>query len=130
MDAWRQGSSRTTRAGRTATTVGSLVIGALLTGLLAGCDAPPGAEGTIAPGDPYAERVRAACEQSLTRTDCTCFWTKAQPAFTRANVDGILQALAERDTYGPAITRARLEQVAGKEGNSIIGRALFDCTRR
>lgn len=97
---------------------------------LAACDDKPGAEGTVTPAADYEARVLSVCAESLGRVDCDCFWNKSKPAFTKANVNGILATLVERDTYGPAITRARLEQTAGQDGARTIGRALFDCAKR
>ncbi len=97
--------------------------------ITASCDNPPGAEGTVAPGADYQPRVMAVCQETLGRIDCGCFWDKAQPAFTKANVDGILAALIEREALGHAITRVRLEKVAGPENSRVLGRALFDCVK-
>jgi hypothetical protein len=97
--------------------------------LTAACDDTPGAEGTISPAADYEDRVLAVCKDTLVRTDCACFWDKARPAFTKANVNGILAALIERETYGNAITRVRLEKAAGAENASLLGRALFDCVK-
>lgn len=93
------------------------------------CEDTPGAEGTVAPGADYQPRVMTVCRETLVRIDCGCFWDKAQAAFTKANVDGILAALIERETLGHAITRVRLEKVAGPEGSRVLGRALFDCVK-
>ncbi|MFA7429044.1 MAG: hypothetical protein WCZ23_02690 [Rhodospirillaceae bacterium] len=108
----------------------SLAVAAVALFALAACEESPGAAGSIAPGAEYQDRVLAACQKSLLRLDCGCFWDKAQPALTKANVDPILAALRERETYGNAITRSRLEKVAGQENSRIIGRALFDCVKR
>lgn len=97
--------------------------------LTAACDDPPGAEGTVRPAADYEQRVLATCAEAMPRTDCACFWDKGKVAFTKANVDGILAALIEREATGNAIFRVRLEKVAGKDAASIIGRALFDCVK-
>lgn len=98
--------------------------------LLAGCEDKPGAEGTVRPAADYEARVLAACQESMPRTDCACFWDKGQAAFTKANADGIIAALVEREMTGNAIFRVRLEKVAGQDNASTLGRALFDCVKR
>lgn len=97
--------------------------------LTASCEEPPGAEGTVDLGADYQARVMAVCQETLGRIDCDCFWDKAQSAFTKANVDGILATLIEREAMGHAITRVRLEKVAGPENSGTLGRALFDCVK-
>jgi len=94
--------------------------------VLVSCDDTT-AGGSVAPGDDLAPVVLAFCRDSMARMDCDCFWRAAAPAFNAGNVNAILTALAERDQYGPMITRGRLEKVAGEEETRRLGRALYDC---
>lgn len=109
----------------------ALIAAALAAPLLTtACDDKPGAEGTVRPAADYEQRVLATCAESMPRTDCACFWDQGKAAFTKANVDGILAALVEREATGNAIFRVRLEKVAGRDAASLLGRVLFDCVKR
>jgi hypothetical protein len=95
---------------------------------LAACD-DGGASGPVARGSDYSARVVDACSRTMRSIDCGCFWEAAEPAFTAASVEPILQALAEREKWGPAITRARLEKVVGKDSYRTISQALYSCVQ-
>lgn len=74
--------------------------------------------------------VLQTCRESMDKVDCECFWDRSQDAYTDATVAPMMQALTERDRWGPLITRGRLERVGGSEASSLIGRALYDCYRQ
>lgn len=80
-------------------------------------------------GDDLAPIVLQTCQESMPRVNCGCFWEKSKATFTEANTANILQALIEREQWGPAITRARLVRVAGEDAARDIGRALYDCVQ-
>lgn len=84
-------------------------------------------EGAVAQGGDLGPTVIAFCRANMSSTDCSCFWTRAAPAFNAGNVGPILAALAERDRVGPMLTRGRLERFAGEDETRRIGRALYDC---
>jgi hypothetical protein len=93
---------------------------------MAGCD-NGAVDGQVAPVAELEAKVVAFCERGLARLDCACFWSRAAQAFSAGTVDAILTTLAEREQYGPMITRGRLEQVSGEANTRLIGRALYDC---
>lgn len=103
----------------------SVALGVLLA--LVACDDESVAGGAVAPDNEMETRVVEFCRAKLVRLDCVCFWEQAAPAFNAGNVAPILSALAERDQYGPMLTRGRLERFVGEEETRRIGRALYDC---
>lgn len=78
--------------------------------------------------DPRPQVLRL-CTEKMPRMNCTCLWDKAGSVFTTDNTAAILQVLSEREQFGPALTRGRLETVAGEDATRQLGRALYDCVR-
>lgn len=78
--------------------------------------------------DDMAGKVVAQCEQLVPKLDCRCLWKQAGVAFTPSNSVSILEILSQRHQWTGQITRARLEQVAGNDGASALGKALYYCT--
>jgi len=83
----------------------------------------------IAAAEDFSPAVMQTCQESMQRVSCGCFWDRSQSVYTAENISGILQALVEREQWGPAITRARLVRAAGEDGARVIGRALYDCVQ-
>lgn len=78
--------------------------------------------------DDLAGKVQSQCEQFVARLDCRCFWKQAGAVFTPSSSAAILEILSQRHQWTGQITRARLEQVVGNDGASMISKALYYCT--
>jgi hypothetical protein len=65
----------------------------------------------------FRQLVIKTCEDTMLHVDCKCFWRDSKAALT------------ERVQWGPAITRGRMENIAGPDATRLIGRALYNCVQ-
>jgi hypothetical protein len=77
----------------------------------------------------FSTIVKQTCEDTMLRVDCKCFWSRSKSAYTDTNLMALMMALTEREQWGPAITRGRMDKIAGPEATRTIGRALYDCVQ-
>lgn len=77
----------------------------------------------------FRQIVMKTCEDTMLHVDCKCFWKASKTAYDDTNIMALMTALSERIQWGPAITRGRMENIAGPQATRLIGRALYDCVQ-
>jgi hypothetical protein len=77
----------------------------------------------------FRQLVIKTCEDTMLHVDCKCFWRDSKAAYDETNIMALMTALTERVQWGPAITRGRMENIAGPDATRLIGRALYNCVQ-
>lgn len=81
------------------------------------------------PDTELRRHVIAACDETLSRTNCRCFWGQTRSVWTPDSVEPVMQALTERNRYAGQLTRMKLDKVIGEDGNRLVMQALIQCLK-